>query len=179
MTLVNAAHLLRHLTSLGLLCSVMPVIAECNNAIISNITPNRYSINTDNSVTDTTTHLIWSRCAAGFSWSSQDNSCKINPTDAQEFTWSEALLYAKAKTTNVATPWRLPNTKELESLIKRNCSEPAIETAIFSSTDLARHWTSTAAIGYFGNAWAINFNDGSLLTADKTNRYQIRLVRSE
>lgn len=160
------------------LCSASG-FAQCNANIPANTSPDMYAVNPDNSITDKRTGLTWMRCPVGYQWLANQNQCVERAGAISLFTWQEALAYADAAVDEQGNPWRLPNTKELESLLKRNCHDPAIETAVFSDLKLANHWSSTAAYGYFGNAWAVNFRDGSHITADKQNAYAIRLVRSE
>ncbi len=161
---------------MGLILQQGQAWAECSTNVDELPQPNRYSVNGDNTITDQTTQLQWQRCAAGFGWSATGNLCSPLAGQVTDFTWQEALVYAKNFAG--ASGWRLPNTKELESLVKRSCVNPAIETSVFSITPIGTFWTSTAAIGYFGNAWVVSFSDGSLLTGDKTNPYQVRLVKS-
>ncbi len=146
-------------------------LADCQPAIAN--AQVAYVINADNTVTDMLTGLIWRRCSEGYAWSQNLNRCDLDPSTVQEFTWQQALLRADQQ-----GDWRLPNSKELVSLIKRSCIDPAVDTRVFSSTSLGRHWTSTAAVSYYGNAWALNLMDGSLITTDKATKLQVRLVKS-
>lgn len=166
------------LLSVLLTCFSVEGFAECNANIPANNSPDSYTVNADNSITDKRTGLTWMRCPVGYEWLVNQNQCVERAGGISTFTWQEALAYADAAVDESGNHWRLPNTKELESLLKRNCHDPAIETSIFSDLALANHWTSTAAYGYYGNAWAVNFRDGSHITADKQNAYSIRLVRS-
>ncbi len=149
--------------------------ADCNELMKANILADQYFANEDGSVTDQATGLDWKRCPEGYDWFA--DLCVAQPSAPTTFTWGEALNHTAPLTE--ASGWRLPNTKELESLLKRNCSNPAIETTVFSSLELLNHWTSTAAVGYEGSAWAVNFIDGGHITADKESEYMIRLVRSQ
>ncbi len=118
---------------------------------------------------DKLTDLVWMRCPAGYSWNASAGTCG---GEGRQFTWQQALEHAAA----AGGKWRLPNTKELESLVKRNCFAPAVEVSVFSGLDLASHWTSTAALQGTG-AWSVNLRNGTLTVTDKTNLYSVRLVR--
>ena len=53
--------------------------------------------------------------------------------------------------------WRVPNVKELESLIDRGCANPAISGGRFPDQPAVDFWSSTPG-------WAVSFNDGSVLS---------------
>lgn len=143
--------------------------AACNPALKVVIAADRYQINADNTVRDKLTDLIWMRCPAGYNWNAAELVCT---GEGSLFSWVAALEYAAA----AGAGWRLPNTKELESLVQRDCFDPAVETSVFSSLQLGYHWTSTAALEGSG-AWALNMRNGGLTVTDKTNLYSVRLVR--
>jgi hypothetical protein len=79
-------------------------------------------------VTDTLTGLIWQRCAEGMTWNSAAQTCD---GDELGFYWLEALDYAKA---HRAGGWRLPNIKELRSLVDYETPAPAIDHVAFPNT---------------------------------------------
>jgi hypothetical protein len=62
-------------------------------------------------VTDSTTGLVWRRCVEGMLWSSDAQTCVGNAT---RFRWRELLKHAKA---NRPGGWRVPNVKELTSIV--------------------------------------------------------------
>lgn len=148
-------------------------VAECNSQLRSNIELSRYHVLSDGTVKDQVTNLIWLRCPVGFSWSQTRASCEEDAGAKTAFTWKQALSYAAA----VGDNWRMPNSKELESLVKRDCYNPAIEAAVFSDLELGYMWSSTPASAYFGNAWAIQFRNGGVVSVDKEGPYKVRLVK--
>lgn len=153
---------------------VSSVAATCNTELKSNVEPARYQTASAAAVTvtDTVTGLIWQRCPAGYHW--EGATCSEVPETQKSFTWQQALQYAQA----VGQGWRLPNVKELESLVKRNCWSPAIESDVFSSVELGYMWTSTGVAAYYGNAWAVYFLDGGVVSQAKDIQYKVRLVKS-
>ena len=134
-------------------------------------------VNMDSTVTDRRTNLMWKQCAEGFSGSDcgTDSSTPV--------TWSTAL-------TDIATlnsdsnagfagykDWRLPNKKELESLVERSCSSPAINASAFPN-DIANmnlFWTSSPNDA--NSVWVIDFTTGDMTTGDMTTPKFVRLVR--
>jgi Protein of unknown function (DUF1566) len=149
------------------------VLAECKADLASNIEADRYEWVDNNTVKDVSTGLVWLRCPLGFVWSAATASCDEVPNAVTTFSWSEALAAGTAR----GDGWRLPNSKELESLVKRSCDNPAIDTTVFSPLSLGFFWSSTSASAYFGNAWAVQFQDGGVVSVAKENAYKVRLVK--
>lgn len=78
------------------------------------------------------------------------------------------------------TDWRLPNARELMSILDYGiASGPRINAAAFPNTVLGSYWTSTTQQGTSIRAWLVNFGDGSLrMWRDlKTVSYNVRCVR--
>jgi hypothetical protein len=78
-----------------------------------------------------------------------------------------------------ATDWRLPNRKELQSIVDRSRVDPAIDTNYFPDLGSSRwrDWSSSPYAYGADSAWILVFNDGSDRTNDKSNGNQVRLVR--
>jgi len=75
--------------------------------------------------------------------------------------------------------WRLPNVKELQSIIETSCNVPAVNLDIFPSTDLVLYWSSTGYASSEEKAWGVSFSDGISLIFTKTFSLPVRLVRSK
>ncbi|WP_019520603.1 Lcl C-terminal domain-containing protein [Faucicola boevrei] len=125
-------------------------------------------------VKDNVTGLIWQRCSIGQTWNG--NTCTGTAT---EHTWKQALTVAK----NLGKGYRLPNIKELQSLIETKCYSPAINTSIFPNTETAFYWSSSPYVQFDDLAWGVNFNlgnsnVGSRYGTNMKNAYA-RAVRSE
>ena len=138
---------------------------SCSNASVTATTPSM-TINGDE-VTDPSTGLTWKRCSVGQTWTG--STCSDNPS---MLTWSAALKAAVA----AGADWRLPNVKELRSLVEECKIGPAINSRLFptSATAPARlpYWTgspaNTANLPYaaVGNdAWVVYFDDGNVNAA--------------
>lgn len=156
--------------SLFLLGGAAQAIAECNPFLQSQETLQRYEA-MDHVVLDRVTNLIWERCPVGYRW--ETSSCSRIEGFPVQFSWEAALQYAFTRPAG----WRLPNPKELESLIKRNCYSPALDTAAFSDLPLGFHWTSAARPQDVKTAWAVDLNSGAVSAIDKTQQLLIRLVK--
>lgn len=152
----------------------------------------RFQDNGDGTATDRRTGLTWQRCVLGATLSEEgtpgvlgDDRCL--PTGIAAFTWQEALEAVAAL--NAAgglaghADWRLPSRKELESIVERACTGPAIDDAVFPDTPAGWSFTSTTVApssfsGSSPSAHAIDFTTGFVFTAGKTSKpLPVRLVR--
>lgn len=138
-----------------------------------------FTDNHDGTVTDQATGLMWDQCAWGQTFSS--GACTGTPPS---LTWANALQAAQQA--NTATPphrgytdWRVPNLKELETLVKIDAKPPAIDP-LFSPASSYYFWSSTSVAPYPANAWWIHMGTGAISLAVKTiaGTYRVRLVRS-
>ncbi|HRH75727.1 MAG TPA: DUF1566 domain-containing protein [Cellvibrionaceae bacterium] len=131
-------------------------------------------------VRDNKTGLIWQRCTAGFVWDMANNRCTIS-LGASISTWSAALSSARLNRLGGFSNWRLPNKKELASLIEYSCTQPAINSRIFPNTPSGYFWTSTP-VNYADsfNVWYVNFTAGDYGSLDGITHFaNTRLVRDD
>ncbi|MGX9727484.1 MAG: Lcl C-terminal domain-containing protein [Candidatus Electronema sp. VV] len=150
----------------------------CKTTTIPASTPDsRLTDNGDGTVTDTKTGLMWKQCVEGLSGS----DCASGT--AGSFTWQQALQ--QPGTVNNAggfaghTDWRLPNIKELRSIVEEQCYSPAINQNRFPNTPSSDVW-SGSPYAYALNSvasWYVNFNYGRSRTYSRTIHYAVRLVR--
>lgn len=125
---------------------------------------------------DTVTGLAWSRCVVGQTWDSAAKDCLGEPL---RLTWQEALNNATTFQLANHTDWRLPNLKELASVVERQCVAPAKNTDIFPSAPDDRYWTSTPDTSASGGslAWAVAFYNGRIDSKSKYSDFYVRMVR--
>jgi hypothetical protein len=127
-------------------------------------------------VSDTMTGLVWRRCAAGMAWNNVAQTCDGTAT---RFRWKVALDYAKD---NVEGGWRLPNVKELLSIIDTGTQDPAIVQWAFPNTPTDRAFLSSTMSatrkGMYGAV--VSFSRGEVLQqgAYEFRSWPLRLVRS-
>lgn len=72
--------------------------------------------------------------------------------------------------------WRIPNIKELQSIVDYRRQVPAIDP-VFTPTAFSDVWSSTSHEGDAVNAWRVRFVDGNVLRTTKTVLLQVRAVR--
>ena len=138
---------------------------------------NAFTVNGDGTVTHTTTGLMWTQCNVGLAGAACASPASVGaPTS---FGWLAALTAAQNSAIGGYLDWRLPNLKELQSVVELNCANFAINQAVFPGTVTAtgRTWSSTTLATITQNAWFVDFFDGTLDAVVKGSGYPIRLVR--
>jgi len=144
-----------------------------------------YSDNGDGTVTDPTTGLVWMRCEMGQTWDG-----KTCTGTASTYTFDQAN--ALTGTTSFAnhSDWRLPNIRELQTIVDRSVSNPAIGSVFFgndlsdpaidpffSGTNLPAFWSASTIFGWSTAAWCVHFFDGGAFFSGKDDILRVRLVR--
>ena len=121
----------------------------------------RFTDNGDGTVTDNLTGLIWLKLADCFGLR----------------TWQQALTDAHGLMTgscgltdhSMPTDWRLPNIKELLSLVDYSQSAPALpEWHPFASPQTIFYWSSSSLDADPSFAWGVVLQNGIGTTGDKT-----------
>jgi hypothetical protein len=165
------------------LLALLPLIGHaqtCQTSSIPATTPDtQFTNNNNGTVTDNKTGLMWKRCSEGQSFNATSNGCDGS---AASYTWQAALQ--QAQTVNGSgfagfTDWRMPNIKELRSLVELQCVGPSINATVFPNTPSAVFWSSSSYANDSSSAWSVYFNDGyGHWYGKNVNFNQVRLVRS-
>lgn len=114
-----------------------------------------------NIVTDGTTKLEW-----------QDDAV------SSTLGWASAIDYCENLTLDTHSDWRLPNIKELTSIVDDTKSHPSIDNTVFQNTPSGHYWSSTTTAGNSSSMWYVDFNYGHQLGNDKSAFYNVRCVRA-
>ncbi|MCJ8314554.1 MAG: DUF1566 domain-containing protein [Saccharospirillaceae bacterium] len=147
----------------------------CNNNITSFTGNDRYQIE-NGIVSDIQSNLQWAQCSQG-----QSVNGLLCEGVALTYNWKQALESAEASEYNNIQDWRLPNIKELKSLVNPACVNPAINETVFPLTQPEYYWSSTPSVNDALRSYIVDFNQGNvkvLAKGDDLNDPQyVRLVR--
>ena len=125
---------------------LLPLSASLNGqtifAYIDNDWPDsRYIVHGDGTVTDTATSLMWRQCAGDGVYDAAIKTCSGGLSSVR---WHGAIDITNSYSDGTYSDWRLPNIKELESIIAYNRSAPTVNTNIFINIDdSTSYWSST------------------------------------
>ncbi len=97
-------------------------------------------------------------------------------SSVEAMSWEGALQYCSSLGLDGQSDWRLPNRKELETIVSYEHSNPSIDTT-FGDTLPDSYWTSTTRAGYLGQAWTVNFYAGYAQPTEKDQTHYVRCVR--
>jgi hypothetical protein len=92
--------------------------------------------------------------------------------------WANAQVYCSSNTAQLpGTGWRLPNPKELQTIVDESQGNPAIDQTAFPNTPTAALWTSSLVAGNMGSAWVVAFDTGGVYNDPLTDTPGVRCVR--
>lgn len=131
----------------------------------------RFTDNGNGTVTDNLTGLIWlknANCFGTRNWSQALSDCN-------------GLSNGSCGLTDGSSPgdWRLPNRKELLSLVDYSRYYPALPDGhLFSNVQSSYYWSATTGAHYTGIAWFVNMYDGDVTHSGKSYSYYVWPVRA-
>jgi len=154
--------------------------------------PLRFRDNGDGTVTDESTGLVWEKKGDDGGLHDKDRAFAWEPGEGSLWEWIAAVNAEGAAGFAGKSDWRVPNRKELESIVDASRLNPALPAAFSSScapgckpticsctATLLHYWTSTsvaAAPGEF--AWSMLPSSGAVQAgARKTALGHVRAVR--
>ena len=130
---------------------------------------NRFTDHGDGTVTDNCTGLMW-----------QKDTADVNSDGTvfgDQVTWCEALNYCHKLQFAGHDDWRLPNVRELQSIVDYGRS-PSIDPVFDEMSN--SYWTSTSVTLAIlpGRAWHVNFFAGVVDVILKDDQFLVRAVRN-
>ena len=131
----------------------------------------RFTDNNNGTITDHLTGLVWlkdANCFGQRAWTAALN-------DANTLANGNCGLSDGSQ----AGDWRLPNVKELESLVHAGVEHTAGWLASQGATNVgaSEYWTSTTSSSSMANAWLVNLGGGGSGTSPKSTTYKVWPVR--
>ena len=135
---------------------ILLIILGLSTALLADFT------RSGNVVTNNVTQLQW-----------QDNEAVMG--DSWK-TWTEAIDYCEALSLDGHSDWRLPNKKELLSIVDYSRFDPAIKP-VFTYTESYNYWSSTTDTRDTSYAWFVGFYSGATGHYDKPDTIYVRCVR--
>ena len=139
-----------------------------------------YTDNGDGTITDNNTGLVWEKKSDDGTIHDQDTT----------YTWANAVTVhiAGLSTANFAghNDWRLPNIKELQSIVNYDNLPPAVSSEFdnncvaacpvttCSCTATGPYWSSTSSAGNPAVVWTVSFGFG----VGGAGKFELRRVRA-
>ena len=144
--------------------------------------PTRFTLDTSVAkepvVVDNVTGLTWQGCVAGLT----GGDCATGTVSS--LYWIDALSYCVGLSWGGNSDWRLPNWKELRSIVDDRLHDPAIDASTFPATPQdANYWSSTSdpysCMDGICYAWYVAFGDGDASSDGPMTTYpdHVRCVR--
>ena len=107
--------------------------------------------------------------ATGLTWQAGDDGVARN--------WEEALAWCSELALDDHTDWRLPDIKELRSIVDTTRQSPALDPQAFPDARSQGYWTSSTRASSPNFAWYVIFARGQVYTNIKTETAYVRCVR--
>jgi hypothetical protein len=118
----------------------------------------RFADNGDGTVTDHCTGLTWQK-----------------ETPPETYTWEQALQYCENLDLAGHADWRLPNLRELQSIVDYSRYDPSIDPVF--GTESSWYWSSSTYASDSDGAWCVFFDNGGVEGGDKEYLPYVRAVR--
>ena len=94
------------------------------------------------------------------------------------YTWAAATAACEGSSYANFTDWRLPNVRELMSIVNYQNFSPAINSTYFPGTVSSGYWSSSTYASDTSYAWFVIFNDGGVYVNSKSVNHYVRCVRA-
>jgi hypothetical protein len=171
---------MRTLFALSLAVCALPAFAgqRCETAVRESApAASRFQDNGDGTVTDRVSRLMWTRCSAGQDWTA--GTCAGAATSVD---WAGAAAVARdvnRQGTLFFSDWRVPQLRELATLVAADCASPRVDLALFPGTPAEFYWSASARPGEAAPArvYALSFGGEGVLAMPRSEQNHVRLVR--
>lgn len=162
-----------------MLISSSALSQECNINMESDVENDRYLLYPGTNgaeIIDLETLLVWRRCVLGQTWNADTQQCE---GEYATYHLRDAMLNAEVVGDQEGFEWRIPNVKELNSLVDYSCNLPATNEIAFPNTPQnIGIWTSTPDARNANSSWFIDFQLGTngANNRESGKRLAVRLV---
>ncbi len=148
-----------------------------------------YIDNGDGTITDTRTGLMWEKKSDDGGLHDKDNNYWWSGNSVEETIWDWLADINAGAGFAGHNDWRVPNVKELLSIVSYQNTPLAISAAFNnncvagttvltgSCTFIHTYWSSTTWAESTGLAWAVSFNHGDAFPYSKPTTFRVRAVR--
>ena len=126
----------------------------------------RFTNNGNGTITDNATGLMW-----------VSDPISIGAPFNSNMTWEAAIASCEALDYAGHQDWRLPNIKELQSIVDYGKVTPSIDTTYFPNTASNAYWSSTTYAGSTAKAWYVSFTQSYVNYISKATGIRARPVR--
>jgi hypothetical protein len=131
-----------------------------------------YQIHADGTVLDIRYGLHWKRCSEG-----QQHSSGNCVGQLSSLNWADAVQVAGNSQFAGHSDWRLPNVKELLTLVEECRASPALHSQVFPDTAPDIYWSSSPYRFNTTHAWIVQFDFGVTGSLPRSQQQHLRLVR--
>lgn len=134
-----------------------------------------YSDDKKGTITDQQTELMWKKCSEGQRFDVKKNTCT---RFAKIYTWKEASkIFSKTNTFAGYSDWRLPDNRELITLIWCSNGVPSIEAAYGcdgKKNDKGEYQSPTIDLKYFPNTEVGGYISSTITSHEGKKHYWVR-----
>lgn len=147
-------------------------VCKTESEIPSTTPDSRFRDNANGTISDDGTGLMWQKCQLGQTGSICSNG------SPNTYTWQQALEEAENNSIAGFSDWRLPNQKELLSIVEQRCINPSINMNYFLNTGDYTFWSSSPYSESTSDAWHVDFSNGNPNYDSRSLVARVRLVRT-
>lgn len=141
-------------------------------AIFTSFVPQAYAqAQGDGTYYDVKTGLTWMRCMVGQTWA--NGTCTGAATT---HTFDEATALRGKVSFAGQSDWRMPNIRELNSIVDFSKASPAIDTNQFPKSSTSVVWSGSPFVGYSSYVWRVDFSGGRSSSGGTATSYCYRCI---
>jgi uncharacterized coiled-coil protein SlyX len=137
-------------------------------------TEGRFTDNEDGTVTDSCTGLMWQKNTA--IPTAADFTDGYRPEPDGRLNWRHSLLYCENLTLAGHDDWRVPNMRELQSIVNCEHRFPAIDPVLGAASGW--HWSSSSNVALCEFTWIVDFFDGHVYDSSGNKGSGLYFVRA-